>query len=238
MQRFEDGVRRFRSQRAVRVTLGALFFVATAALVWEMRDPTWPSFWRGFAGGIFLFAYAWLRDSPPEYIERWRRGAEAERRTGRALDRLRKAGWIVVHDLPWGHGNLDHVLVGPPGVFVVDTKELGGIATVEQGVVRVQRRMYDDAEYTLESLAATSRRNAYQLKTELERRTGIRTWVQAAVVFWNEFEQKEVEQERVSFLHGGVMTEWLNSRPRKLDPNTVQRLAAELTVLEAVGARA
>lgn len=54
----------------------------------------------------------------------WRVGAEGERLIGRELQKLEKLGWTVVHDVPIGEkgSNIDHVLVGPGGVFTVNSK--------------------------------------------------------------------------------------------------------------------
>jgi hypothetical protein len=63
----------------------------------------------------------------PEAIA-WRRGAAGERRTARLLDPLERHGWAVLHDLavPGSRANLDHLLIGPAGVFVVDSKQYRG----------------------------------------------------------------------------------------------------------------
>lgn len=59
---------------------------------------------------------------PPE-IEAWRVDAEAERRTARSLDRLTRAGYTVLHDrqLADSAGNIDHLVIGPSGAWVVET---------------------------------------------------------------------------------------------------------------------
>lgn len=52
-----------------------------------------------------------------------------ERTTGAILDGLRSAGWSVFHDvrLPGRHRTrVDHVVVGPPGVFVIEAKSSAG----------------------------------------------------------------------------------------------------------------
>ena len=41
---------------------------------------------------------------------------------GRLLDGLSERGWHVVHDASMGRGNVDHILIGPGGVFTVETK--------------------------------------------------------------------------------------------------------------------
>ncbi len=59
--------------------------------------------------------------------EKWERGAEGERMTAAALAAL-PAGWVAVHDLhvPGSRANADHVVVGPNGVWVVDSKAYTG----------------------------------------------------------------------------------------------------------------
>jgi nuclease-like protein len=63
-------------------------------------------------------------------LERRNRGATAEEHVGGLLDQL--AGWRVFHDVSTGHGNVDHIIVGPAGVFTVETKS-------HPGPVRVAR---------------------------------------------------------------------------------------------------
>jgi Nuclease-related domain len=65
--------------------------------------------------------------SSPEAVA-WRRGAAGERRTARLLAPLERHGWAVLHDLavPGSRANLDHLAIGPGGVFVIDSKQYRG----------------------------------------------------------------------------------------------------------------
>jgi hypothetical protein len=58
----------------------------------------------------------------------WQRGARGERRTARQLRRLARQGWVVFHDLavPGSRANADHLIIGPAGVFLVDSKNWRG----------------------------------------------------------------------------------------------------------------
>lgn len=53
-------------------------------------------------------------------------GLEAEIACGQLLSQLMRNGWYVFHDIPSqkinGKFNIDHILIGPPGVYVVETK--------------------------------------------------------------------------------------------------------------------
>jgi hypothetical protein len=76
-----------------------------------------PGAWAaGVVVGAGAGAVLALRDSPPEYVDKWRRGAEGERKTARALRRLDGSRWTVVHDVDAGRGNYDHIVVGPAGM--------------------------------------------------------------------------------------------------------------------------
>jgi hypothetical protein len=49
-------------------------------------------------------------------------GFDGERYVAEELSRLNALGFEIYHDVPFDNFNIDHVLVGPPGVFVVETK--------------------------------------------------------------------------------------------------------------------
>ena len=81
------------------------------------------------AGGLAAIAAGWgLRFRPSPDAVAWRRGAAGERRTARLLDPLERHGWAVLHDLavPGSRANLDHLVIGPGGVFVIDSKQYQG----------------------------------------------------------------------------------------------------------------
>jgi Nuclease-related domain len=69
-----------------------------------------------------------LRFRPSPDAVAWRRGAAGERRTARLLDPLERAGWAVLHDLgiPGSRANIDHLVIGPGGVYVIDSKHYRG----------------------------------------------------------------------------------------------------------------
>jgi hypothetical protein len=80
--------------------------------------------------GLALAALAgWrLRFRVSEQARTWQRGAAGERRTARLLDRLTRDGFVVFHDLavPGSTANVDHLAIGPTGVFVIDSKQWTG----------------------------------------------------------------------------------------------------------------
>ena len=80
-------------------------------------------------GVLVAMAVGWgLRFRPSPDAVAWRRGAAGERRSARLLSPLERQGWVVLHDLavPGSPANLDHLVIGPGGVFVVDSKQYRG----------------------------------------------------------------------------------------------------------------
>lgn len=66
---------------------------------------------------------------------RWGEGARGEFRVGEELEKLHKEGFHVFHDWYTGRGNIDHFVVGPQGVFAVETKAWTGEVTCKDGMV-------------------------------------------------------------------------------------------------------
>ncbi|HTR73156.1 MAG TPA: nuclease-related domain-containing protein [Solirubrobacteraceae bacterium] len=65
-------------------------------------------------------------------LERHDRGATGEEQVGSLLDGLEDRGWQAIHDASLGNGNVDHILIGPAGVFTVETKSHAGPVRVSR----------------------------------------------------------------------------------------------------------
>ncbi len=66
----------------------------------------------------------------------------AARATANALEALPRDRWRVLHDVPWpGRPQVvaEHVVVGPAGAFVIDTKNWEGTVSVRAGVLRLDK---------------------------------------------------------------------------------------------------
>jgi Nuclease-related domain len=83
----------------------------------------------GIVGLAVAALVGWrLRFRPSEQARAWQRGAHGEQQTARLLDRLTRDGYVVLHDLavPGSPANVDHLVIGPSGVFVIDSKQWTG----------------------------------------------------------------------------------------------------------------
>jgi hypothetical protein len=70
------------------------------------------------------------------------KGAEGEVRTAEMLARLGPE-WVVLHDHRWPgrrFANIDHIVVGPGGIFIIDSKNWSGDIRVLNGALRQNGR--------------------------------------------------------------------------------------------------
>jgi hypothetical protein len=84
--------------------------------------------------------------SDPQSTTAWAVGARGEETVGRNLEALRTEGIAVLHDrrIPGSKANIDHIVISPAGVFIVDPKNYRG--RVERrdvgGLLRTDLRLY------------------------------------------------------------------------------------------------
>lgn len=163
----------------------------------------------GLGLGADITSVMWGIDSPPSHIERWREGAEGEKATAKALRGLVRSRWTLLNDIDWGRGNIDHVLVGPPAIFVLETKKLRGTCSVQRGLLSVRWREDPADGYESSSIGprtrAASAALAETLRADgLRRRTGCRVWLCSGLT-------SSSVQSRANGSRGSAAKTWLAS---------------------------
>jgi hypothetical protein len=125
----------YRRRRAAEWTLYQrtlplrLAGVAIASLVAALAVGQVAPALAGWAGLVAAGLVGWrLHFRVSQEARNWQRGARGERRTARQLRRLARHGWVVFHDLavPGSRANADHLIIGPAGVLLVDSKNWRG----------------------------------------------------------------------------------------------------------------
>ena len=95
-----------------------------AALEWfgYLRNaPRQPIVFTAIAGAAVTFVGFRLWQIRKR-VQRLKLGRDGERAVGQFLERLRAGGATVYHDVPGDGFNLDHVVIAPQGIFVIETK--------------------------------------------------------------------------------------------------------------------
>ena len=148
--------------------------------------------------------------------EAYERGAAGESETAARLDELRAHGWVILHDLRWPgrpRANLDHVAIGPGGVYVIDSKNWSGPVAVSDGVLRQNGRRREKEVTGAAEAALAITEVLGQVPA-----TGVLSFVRdEPLTGW---------ARDVMICSTSTLTEMLKSRPPTLPPATIQRLAA------------
>jgi hypothetical protein len=206
--------------------------VAGPPLLFALVFADYRQFFAGLAVGSALASYLWAIDSPPEWIERKRRGRDGERSTEKELAPLERRGWAVGHDLPARFGNHDHLVVGPSGAFLLETKRFVGEATLRDGVLGLRRGTDPrDGWRGDEGLAGRLRRSARDARRLLG--AANINWVAPVVVLWCEFPAQLAEHGGVTYVHGSRLADWLERQPESVSAQSVENARSCLRRLEA-----
>lgn len=95
---------------------------------------------------ILVFIYR-LRKAMKR-VRHLRQGRDGERYVGQILDEMRVDGSVTFHDVLGDNFNIDHVVIGPKGVYVIETKTWSkgsakGSISYKDGVFKLNGRILD-----------------------------------------------------------------------------------------------
>lgn len=80
-----------------------------------------------------------------DFALRFRRGAAAELSVGETLNVLRGEGFVVMHDVEQtGEGNIDHIVSGCTGVYLIETKARGYLGEQLAKARRQAAKLHDE----------------------------------------------------------------------------------------------
>jgi hypothetical protein len=150
-------------------------------------------------------------------------GEMAEQWTAQQLRPLRQHGWKLVNHFGLGHGDQDHVLVGPGGVVLIETK--WGATPWD----------LDERDHFFQLAVQQAARNAKQL----ERWHGVaqhgRPQVEPALVLWGRARRKLADQpvrrhsSGVVVMSGDQLQDWMLRRGRdRLTADQVEAIWAQV----------
>jgi hypothetical protein len=120
------------------------------------------------------------------------------------------------------------VVVGPGGVFLLDSKRWKGSVTVEADSAVVRRLEDPDLHWRFTSPAHV-KGLAREVHECIRASTRATVWVTPVIVVWGDFAQG-VGGDKCTFVHGDALVQWLKDQPPRIAPGRVEQIA------EAVGA--
>jgi hypothetical protein len=159
--------------------------------------------------------------------ERAAQGASGEEQVGRALESLRSKGWVILHDLPLPTvGNIDHLIIGPPGVFVVETKSHRGQITAQgMQLLRNGKPLEKDFIRQVKFQSAV-------INQMLQQKLSQNWYIQPIICFTQAFVQIPGNHiENVWVLPLKWLLSFLERQPARLTPAQVNHLASAIRTL-------
>jgi Nuclease-related domain len=161
--------------------------------------------------GLCFMLLAELNRSKDDALN-WIKGSRAERTIGAKLAALEDQGWLVLHGYKKDRGgDIDHILCGPNGAFIVETKSYGYRA----GDLR------------------QARANAWWLREKL----GVQCWVTGVLCV--DEERTAEEKDKVWVVGHTQLVDWLQrQRNVPVDPDLARARLLPATLAGSEGAPA
>jgi hypothetical protein len=140
----------------------------------------------------------------------------AAERTERMLRKLPERDWRIVSGLG---GKVEHVLIGPGGVFAIQSRKPAGVgaARVKDGMLWLRSGADARADKSGGAINRDALEAARALHKAIRARTGRGPVVQPVVVLWCDFPQAIAESDKITFVRGRDLLDWIAHRPPRLD---------------------
>ena len=210
----------------------AIFCVFIAGMEWVRYFgdyPPSPWLWSIVAAVATLFAAFQLIRAIPK-VRRLRQAEEGERAVGQYLESLREQGYHVFHDILGDGFNVDHVLIGPGGVFTVETKTWSkpakGEAKIRYDGQAIQVGLFKPDRSPVVQASA----QAGWLRALLEESTGMKPTVRPVVVFPGWYIDSEgASRSPVWVLNPKALPKYLSNASEVFSPDQVKLMSYHLS---------
>jgi hypothetical protein len=205
-------------------------------LVWLMTFLEWvwslnntrpsPLAMTVLAGGLTVYGI-WRAWPSWRYLMNLKLGYEGERAVGEYLDRLRRLGYRIYHDIPGDSGNIDHVIICTRGVYCIETK------TRSKPIKGECKIRYDGSAVSLnngppdQSPIIQAKAQARQLQRLLKEHTGSDFPIQPVVLFpgWHIDANSKSD---VWVLTPKGLPMWIGSEEERIPMKDVKHAASQL----------
>lgn len=125
-QSLDEQIQELMDDKVAPLLYAAGTFVVVAMAEWVRyfsKQPPQP--WLHTVIAVIAISFVgWKLRGARTRLRQLKQGLDGERVVGQMLERTRTLGFKVFHDVPTGDANIDHVLIGPRGVYTIETKTI------------------------------------------------------------------------------------------------------------------
>lgn len=154
---------------------------------------------------------------------------EGEKAVGQFLEGLREKGYRVLHDIAGGKFNLDHVLIGSTGIYMVETKTIskpnGREAVVEYDGEKVTVAGFSPDRDPIAQAKALSR----WLRDLIKESTGMAFGVRPVVLYPGWYVNKQAKDAEVWVLNPKALPAFLEHELTTMSPEDVHLVSYHLS---------
>jgi hypothetical protein len=204
----------------LRFALGAsVLLIAEAALLALGGSWWWPLSLLAL-GLILLLSRSVVLGGPLDPVA-LRNGIRGEERVAGFLAELEPEGYRVLHDVDLERKNADHVLVGPTGVYVIETKDWTGRFYRSRGRLMFNDRPAKDVVGQVTSVALA-------IRGRLED-AGVDVWVQAVIASSKaKVSGSPIHLGHVTAVEAGQLPAFVRAQRPSMDAGTAERVVAAI----------
>jgi hypothetical protein len=212
--------------------LWATFVVLLAGLEWYRYflpvSPS-PKLLSAIAAvSVAFVAWKIIRLRPK--LRHLRQAIEGERVVGQFLERLREQGYVIFHDVVAPGFNIDHVLVGPAGIFSVETKTWSKASGSNAKIVYDGQRLLCGPHEPDRDPIAQCKAQANWLKSVITESTGRKAEVFPVLLFPGWYTEQAPETKRTLWvLEPKSLPAFLQREPARLSPEDCKLFAFHLS---------
>ena len=205
-----------------------IVFIFLALNEWSrlyFNTPPQPLFWTFVAVIVGIYFMIKIMRLWKE-MKNYKLGRDGERIVGESLEKLREKGYKVFHDIIGGGFNIDHVLVGPGGVFSIETKTISkkGDQTIS----------YDGADIKIDGFIpdrnpiTQAKGQMYCLENFIDEYAKLKVKVKPVVVYPGWYVNQEVYDPEVWVLNQKALPSFLEKKDIFLNQEQINLIASHI----------
>jgi len=192
---------------------------------WTGQKPQ-PGFWTVVAILVSLYCVYRMWRLRAEF-RHLNLGEKGERRVSEVLRELRYRDYITFDDLLLRDVNVDHVVVGPGGVFAIETKAYSVFGNGSAGI-DANGALQLGGKPAFKDPLKQARASAAQVSAELERYLRRKVWVEPFVVLPGWRIDPPSKETDVVVLNDKTISEFFGTRPEKLSRGEIREICTHL----------
>lgn len=145
-------------------------------------------------------------------------GYKGEKEVGKILDSL-PDNFKVIHDIFVDKWNIDHLVIGPTGIYTIETKNHRGVITIDGDTLNINGKLFE------KNIINQALSEAFYIKEKIEKSLGIKMFIKPVIVFANpKTYVKANEVKGVKILSIRMLKDYLMKNKIVLNLNYIEKI--------------